>query len=75
MVGYFIGMHRYLRMRKALLATVSSSEFSTMTLNSKLPNVVSCIPGNQAWDRIYVLFKIFFLVFGFFVLNIPINKE
>ena len=32
MAGYFIGMHRYLRMRKALLATVSSAEFNTMTL-------------------------------------------
>ena len=34
MAGYFIGMHRYLRTRKALLATVSSAEFSTMTLNT-----------------------------------------
>ena len=40
MDGYFIGMHRYLRMRKALLATVSSAEFNNMTLNSKLSKVV-----------------------------------
>ena len=33
MAGYFIGMHRDLRMRKALFATVSSAEFGTMTLN------------------------------------------
>ena len=41
MAGYFIGMHTDLRTRKALLATVSSAEFSTMTLNSKLSKVVS----------------------------------
>ena len=33
MAGYFIEMHIYLRMRKALLATVSSAEFNTMSLN------------------------------------------
>ena len=37
MAGYFIGMHRDLRMRKALLATVSSAELNTMALNSKFP--------------------------------------
>ena len=46
--GYFIGMHRDLRMRKALLATVSSAEFSTMTLNLKLSKVVSYIQDNKA---------------------------
>ena len=30
--GYFIGMNRYTSMRKALLATVSSSEFNIMVL-------------------------------------------
>ena len=33
MACYFIGIHRYLRMRKAFLATVSSAEFNTMALN------------------------------------------
>ena len=41
MAGYFIGMHIYLRMRKALPATVSSAEFNTMALNSKLSKVVT----------------------------------
>ena len=36
MAGYFIGMHRDLLTRKALLSTVSSAEFNTMELNSKL---------------------------------------
>ena len=49
MTGYFIGMHRDLRMRKALLATVSSAEFSTITLNSKLSKVVSYIEDKKNW--------------------------
>ena len=60
MAGYFIGMYRDLRMRKSLLATVSSSEFKTMSLNSKISKVVSYIQYNKAWKRIYVLLKIFF---------------
>ena len=43
MAGYFIGMHRYLRMRKARLTKFSSSGFNTMALNSKLSKVVSYI--------------------------------
>ena len=60
MAGYFIVMHRDLRMRKALLATVSPAEFSTMTLNSKLSKVVSYIQDKKAWEIIYVLLKILF---------------
>ena len=30
MAGYFIGMHRDLRMKKSLLATISSDEFSSI---------------------------------------------
>ena len=40
---YFIGMHRDMRMRKALLSTDSSAEFNTMPLNSKLSKLVSYI--------------------------------
>ena len=58
MAGYFIGMHRYFRMRKALLATASSAEFNTMALNSKISKVVSYIQDKKAWERIYVLLKI-----------------
>ena len=47
--GYFVGMYRDLRIRKALLATVSSAEFSTMTLNSQLSKVVSYIQDKKAW--------------------------
>ena len=57
--GYFIGMHRGLRMEKELLATVSSAEFNTMTLKSKLSKVVSYIQDKKAWERIYVLLHFF----------------
>ena len=58
MAGYFIGIHRDLRMRKELLATVSSDEFNTIVLNSKLYKVVSYIQDNKDWERIFVIFKI-----------------
>ena len=60
MASYFIGMHIYLRMRKALLATFSSSEFNTMILNSKLSNEVPYIQYKKYWERVYVLLKILF---------------
>ena len=60
MAGYFIGMHRDLHMRKAILATFSSAEFNNMTLNSKLSKLVSYIQDNKAWERIYVILKIIF---------------
>ena len=75
MDGYFIGMHRDLRMIKALPATVSSTEFNTMSLNSKLSKVVSYMQDNKAWERIHVLLKIRFLVFGLFILQIATNQE
>ena len=56
--GYFNGIHRYLRMRRALLATVSSAEFNTMALNSKLSKLVSYIQDKKSWDMVYVLLKI-----------------
>ena len=56
--GYFIGMFRYLCMRKALLATVSSDKFNTMSPNSKISKLVSYIQDNKAWERIYVILKI-----------------
>ena len=48
MAGYFIVMQRYLRRRKTLLTSFSSSEFNTMSLNSKLSKVVSYIQYNKA---------------------------
>ena len=75
MAGYLVGMHRDLHMRKELLATVSSDEFNTMTLNSKLSKVVSYIQDKKAWERIYVLLKIRFLVFVLFDLKTATKQE
>ena len=58
MDGYFIGMHRDLRMITALLDTVSSSDFNIMSLNSKLSKVVSYNQNKKAWERICFLLKI-----------------
>ena len=60
MAGYFIGTHRYLRTRKALLATFASAELNTMSLKSKLSKLVSYIQDNNFWERIYVFLKIIF---------------
>ena len=48
MACYFVGMHRYLCMIKALLDTVFPDEFNTISLNSKLSKVVSYIHDNKA---------------------------
>ena len=47
--GYFVVIHRDLHMRKELIATVSSAEFNTMSLNSKLYKLVSYIQDNIKW--------------------------
>ena len=56
--GYFIGMHRDLRMGKSLPAKFYSAEFNTMSLNSKISKVVSYIQGNESWERIHFLLKL-----------------
>ena len=58
MGGYFIRMHRGMRMTKALLTIVYSVGFNTMSLNSKLSTVVSYIQDNKDLERIYILLKL-----------------
>ena len=60
MAGYFIGIHRYMRMRKSLFATVSSTELNNMSLNSKLSKVVLYIQDDKSREGIYVIFKLIF---------------
>ena len=60
MAGYINGIHRYMRMRKSLIATVSSAELNTMSLNSKLSKVVSYIQDDKYQEGIYVIFKLLF---------------
>ena len=60
MAGYFMGMHRYLEMQKVLQATISSSEFISITTNNKFTKAVRYIYDNKSWKRCYVLLRIRF---------------
>ena len=53
-----MGMHRYLRMRKVLQATISYVEFISIPTNTKLTKSVKYIHDNNSWERCYVLLKI-----------------
>ena len=57
MAVYFVVMNRDMRMRKALLAKVSSVEFNTMVLNPKLFKVLSYIQDDKYWEIIHITFK------------------
>ena len=61
MAGYFMGMHRDLRMRKVLQATISSAEFLSIPTNPKFNKAVNYIHDDKSWERCYVLLKILFL--------------
>ena len=58
MAGYFMGMHRYLRMRKVLQATISSAEFLSIPTTTKFTKAVKYIHDEKSWERCYVLLKI-----------------
>ena len=58
MAGYFMGMHRDLRMRKVLQATISSAEFLSIPTATKFNKVVKYIHDDKSWERCYVLLKI-----------------
>ena len=58
--GYFMVIHRDLRMRKVLQATISSDEFISIPTNNKFTKEVRYINDNKYWERCYVLLKILF---------------
>ena len=60
MAGYFMGLHRELRMRKFLQATISSSEFIFIPNNNFFDKAVRYIDDNKSSERYYVLLKIIF---------------
>ena len=60
MAEYSMGMHRDLRMRKSIQATLSSAEFISIPTNTKFKKSVKYIRDNKSWERCYVLLKIFF---------------
>ena len=58
MAGYFMGMHRDLRMRKVLQATILSAEFLSIPTTTKFTKAVKYIHDDNSWKRCYVLLKI-----------------
>ena len=60
MYGYFMIMHRDLRMRKVLQATILFAEFISIHTNNKFTKAVRYIHENKSWERWYVLLKILF---------------
>ena len=51
MAGYFMGMHRDLRMRKVLQATISSAEFLSIPTTTKFTKSVKYIHDEKSWER------------------------
>ena len=60
MAGYLMGMHRDLRMRKVLQATISSSELLSIPTTTKFTKAVKYIHDDKSWERCYVILKIRF---------------
>ena len=58
MAGSFMGMHRDLRTQKVIQATISSTEFISITTNKQFIKAVKYIHDNNSWERCYVLLKI-----------------
>ena len=53
-----MGMHRDLRMRKVLQATISSAEFLIIPTTAKFTKAVKYIHDENSLERCYVLLKI-----------------
>ena len=51
--GYFMGMHRDLRMRKVLQVTISSAEFLSIPTTTKFTKAVKYIHDDKFWDIQY----------------------
>ena len=60
MDGYFVVMHRYLRMWKVLQANISSAELIIIPTNTKFTKAVKYIHYNKSWESCYVLINIIF---------------
>ena len=56
--GYFMGMHRDLRLQKVLQATISSDEFISINNNTKFAQAVKYIHDNNSQERCFVNLKI-----------------
>ena len=58
MTGYFMGMHRDLRIWKVLQATISSAELLGIPTATKFTKAVKYIHDEKSWEGCYVLLKI-----------------
>ena len=63
MAGYFMGMHRDLRMRKVFQATISSAEFLSIPTTTKFTKAVKYMHDDKSWERCYIILKILFPYF------------
>ena len=63
----FMGMRRYLLIRKVIFATISLAEFICTNLNDKLSQVVAYTTDDKSWKRGYVFLKLCSHSLGFFV--------
>ena len=59
MAGYFMGMHRDLRMQKVLQAAISAELLSIPT-TTKFTKAVKYIHYDKSWERCYVLLQILY---------------
>ena len=62
MAGYFIALHRMLRLRSALEATVTSVDFSGKVSSSskqdkKLRWAKAFVQNNEIWDAVFLLLR------------------
>ena len=55
-----MGMHRDLRMRKVLQATISSAEFLSIPTTTKFTKAVKYIHDEKSWERCYLLLNFLF---------------
>ena len=60
MAGYFIGMNRYLRVRKVLQDNISSTEFLSISTTTKFTKAVKYIHDDKSWESCHVLIMIIF---------------
>ena len=49
MAGYFMGVHRDLRMRKVIQAAISSAEFLSIPTTTKFTKAVEYIHDDNSW--------------------------
>ena len=60
MAGYFMAMHRDLRMRRALESTVSSAAFAALSLKPFAKKAGEEVGDKVMWKQMYVVLRVLF---------------